>query len=172
MIEYPILSYVHTSTASMGVHCPICFEEDIDQIGRLDTCTHMFCDTCILQWTQHGNTSCPCCRCQYNVITFSDNTMMCVSYVGLLRYATIQSRLYDTYKKYPYRVFNVMFHRFIVSVNHKNEVMYLLFAYLFISKWQLYQTDEPFHKNGTSVSQHICTNNMYKKGTCSLINWQ
>ena len=54
--------------ASRGVQCNICLEEEDNEIGELDCCTHAFCFPCINRWSETEN-RCPTCRSRFRVIS-------------------------------------------------------------------------------------------------------
>ncbi|CAN0278123.1 unnamed protein product, partial [Phaeothamnion confervicola] len=42
--------------------CSICLDEvDKSQAATLDNCSHLYCYTCILKWSEVTN-RCPCCK--------------------------------------------------------------------------------------------------------------
>ena len=47
--------------------CGICHEDDLAEIGELDSCPHRFCFPCIKQWSEIEN-RCPFCKSRFGVI--------------------------------------------------------------------------------------------------------
>lgn len=50
------------------VTCGICLEENIREIGELDSCYHRFCFPCIWQWSKTEN-KCPFCKTRFICLT-------------------------------------------------------------------------------------------------------
>lgn len=137
-IKYSFLIYI--IIIMIDDECPICFDQiDGNQTCRLDTCMHTFCETCITRWSTQGCTSCPYCRKLYNTITLSDNTVKYVTSYAWIEHVMSQRQLYRFYKKYPYRVCNIKLYMCINLT--MNTVPYISLRYVFIPKWQLYQSD-------------------------------
>ena len=47
--------------------CGICHDDDLAEIGELDSCPHRFCFPCIKQWSEIEN-RCPFCKARFGVI--------------------------------------------------------------------------------------------------------
>ena len=52
----------------MDIACGICHEDNVTEIGELDSCDHRFCHSCIFKWSQIEN-KCPFCKVRFTYIT-------------------------------------------------------------------------------------------------------
>ena len=52
------------------VQCSICADEQ-DANASIDSCSHKFCEECIVTWSKTEN-SCPLCRKKFHQITFDN----------------------------------------------------------------------------------------------------
>eukprot|EP00820_Chromera_velia_P004618 Cvel_17614.t1-p1 / transcript=Cvel_17614.t1 / gene=Cvel_17614 / organism=Chromera_velia_CCMP2878 / gene_product=PHD and RING finger domain-containing protein 1, putative / transcript_product=PHD and RING finger domain-containing protein 1, putative / location=Cvel_scaffold1416:44169-48016(+) / protein_length=1126 / sequence_SO=supercontig / SO=protein_coding / is_pseudo=false len=50
--------------------CPICLADpcDREEDGRPDSCSHVFCFSCITKWAEGATNRCPCCRGQFFLV--------------------------------------------------------------------------------------------------------
>ena len=58
----------------MSLSCPICLN-DIKETGKIDSCNHQYCISCITKWGKTANT-CPCCRRKFNVLYDTNNNSL------------------------------------------------------------------------------------------------
>ena len=54
--------------------CAICLNY-IKEIGKINSCKHLFCINCITEWGKINNT-CPCCRGKFNVLSDSNDKLV------------------------------------------------------------------------------------------------
>jgi Ring finger domain len=47
-----------------ALECGICHEEDVDEVGELDSCAHFFCFECIWRWSSIES-RCPFCKARF-----------------------------------------------------------------------------------------------------------
>ena len=51
----------------MGLICGICHEDNLVDIGEIDSCEHRFCYTCICKWSEIES-KCPFCKVRFSVL--------------------------------------------------------------------------------------------------------
>tara|TARA_B110000858_G_scaffold174167_1_gene206520 strand:+ start:366 stop:737 length:372 start_codon:yes stop_codon:yes gene_type:complete len=92
--------------------CAICLNY-IKEIGKINSCKHLFCINCITEWGKKNNT-CPCCRGKFNVLSDSNDK--------LVDYFVDKENEYDL-SGHDYYYNNIVFciYLYIIVINHFDE---------------------------------------------------
>lgn len=125
--------------------CPICLEPISITSCRPVACNHVFCLSCIVQWTKQ-NSSCPMCRQNYNMIR-TDNGVICMlgTYSTLIFLALMMDRhakIYRKYRKYSHMAYNLRsFECIVIATGYSTRTLFFCIDCTFVSKWELHHMD-------------------------------
>ena len=67
-IEVKLYVDIKVIQTKMQLTCSICYD-DIEKTCNINSCSHIYCRTCITKWAREKTNTCPCCRRKFNVLT-------------------------------------------------------------------------------------------------------